>query len=77
MEMDHKKISSKGGRTTKKRYGKQHFSDIGKKGGESKLKMYGIDYFKQLSQKGVEARRKKAEAKKGIVQRVVETIASI
>jgi len=64
--MDHREISSKGGRTTKKRYGKEHFSKIGKKGAKSRLKKYGTAYFKELSKLGVEARKKKAEAKKNV-----------
>lgn len=72
--MDHKIISARGGRKTKHLYGKKHFSEIGKRGGQAKLAKYGTEYFKKLSQMGVEARRKKAEAKKSLLQKVIEVI---
>ena len=85
--MDHKLVSAKGGRMTKRKYNEKividgrkvnkHYSEIGKRGGKAKLKMYGVDYFKKLSALGVAARVKKAQAKKGIIQKVVEAVASI
>jgi len=74
--MDHREVSAKGGRATKRKYGKAYFSELGKRGGQANLTMYGVDYFKKLSAKGVEARKKKADAKKSLVQRVVENILS-
>ena len=83
--MDHRKVSARGGRMTKKKYGEmivladgrkvnKHYSEIGRRGGKAKLKMYGIDYFKKLSELGVAARKKKAESKKPLMQRIVDTI---
>jgi hypothetical protein len=57
--MNHKQISSKGGQTTKARYGVEHFSRLGKLGGAAKLKMYGPDYFRKISAIAVRARQKK------------------
>ena len=75
--MDHKLVSARGGRATKRKYGKKHFSELGKRGGASKLKMYGLDYFKRLSALGVEARKKKAEEKKELGKRIVEKLLSV
>jgi hypothetical protein len=75
--MDHKAISSKGGKKTLKKYGKGHFGKMGVKGGKAKLKMYGIDYFKKISALGVLARKKKAKQKsKSIVQKIADVILS-
>lgn len=75
--MDHRKISAKGGRTTKKRYGSANFRRIGTIGGNTLLSRRGSEYFRELSRKGVEARKKKAARKKPILTRVIETIASV
>ena len=74
--MDHKEVSAKGGRKTMRKYGKKHFSKIGKRGAKAKLAKYGTEYFTNLSRLGVEARKKKALAKKGIIERVVEAVTS-
>lgn len=72
--MDHKTVSARGGKKTMKLYGSEHFSDMGHRGAVSRLKKYGTDYYKELSRKGVEARRAKAQAKKSLLQRVVESV---
>lgn len=75
--MDHKFVSAKGGRAVKKKYGKGHYSEMGKKSAEVRMEKYGTEGFRELSRLGVEARRRKAEAKKGILQKVMEKIASV
>ncbi len=72
--MDHRKISSRGGTSTAKRYGKDHYSELGKKGAEARLAKYGTEYYKELSRKGVEARRRKAEEKKSLTEKIVDFI---
>ena len=75
--MDHKYVSSKGGRSTKRKYGKGHYSAMGKRSAEVRMEKYGTEGFLQLSRLGVEARKRKAEAKKGMLQKVMEKIASV
>ena len=85
--MDHKLISAKGGRMTKKKYSEvimvngkkvnKHYSEMGKRGGKAKLKMFGVDYFKNMAAKSVEARKKKIEDAKSLGQKIVETVTSI
>ncbi len=59
MDMNHKKISSKGGKTTFEKYGPDHFAEMGRKGAESKLKK-DPEYFRKLSIMAQEARKKRA-----------------
>lgn len=46
----------KGGLTTKKRHGEEHFSSIGrvggKKGGETTLERYGPEFFQKIGRMG-------------------------
>jgi hypothetical protein len=44
----HKAVSAAGGKSTLKKYGKKHYSEMGKKGAKTKLKKYGKDYFKKI-----------------------------
>lgn len=57
----HKAISKRGGKSTLRKYGKKHFSEIRKKGNKTILKKYGKDYYKKLSKLAVKARKKKAQ----------------
>jgi uncharacterized protein len=75
--MDSKIISSRGGKKTLKRYGRSHFQEMGKRSVEVRKEKYGSEFYVELSRKGVEARRKKAEAKKNIVERVIDSITSV
>lgn len=85
--MDHKKISARGGLMTKKKYSEtievngrmvnKHFSDIGRRGIRANIKKHGTEYYTNLSALGVAARRAKAQAKKGIMQKVVEAVVSL
>jgi hypothetical protein len=61
-ELTHKEVSSRGGSTTSKKYGKEHFKDLQKKSHQAVLKKYGSDFYKNMSKKGVEAKRKKQQA---------------
>lgn len=49
-------FSAKGGKTTLKRHGKDHYARAGRKGYESKIAK-DPDYFKKLAQKREEAKR--------------------
>lgn len=85
--MDHRKVSAKGGRMNKKNHSEmievdgkmvnKHFSEIGRRGIKANIKKHGTDYFTNLSALGVAARRAKAQAKKGIIQKVVEAVTSL
>lgn len=72
-----KEMTAKGGRSTLKRYGKDHFSKLGKKGWESRRKK-DPDYGKKLSIKGVEARRNKQNsASKSAVDVIADAIGGV
>ena len=60
-KVTHKKISRRGGKSTLKKYGKIHFSEMGKKGNKTILIKYGKEYYKNLSKLAVKARKKKAK----------------
>lgn len=55
-KMSRSEAGRKGGLSTKRRYGGDHFSKIGrmggKKGGESTKRRYGIDFYKTIGRKG-------------------------
>ncbi len=61
--MDHLTISTKGGISTKEKYGLTHYSDIGKLGAQKNLETKGKEYFLELSRKGVKARLAKIKNK--------------
>lgn len=60
-KLNHEEFSSRGGKTTLAKYGKDHFRTIGKRGAKTKLKKFGVDYYERLSKAGVAARQRKAE----------------
>ena len=55
-EMTHKEWASKGGKATLKKYGKDHFRDIGRMGSQLLKLRYGPDYFKKI-RKGIKPSR--------------------
>lgn len=57
----HKAISKRGGKSTLKKYGKKHFSEIRKKGNKTIAKKYGKEYYKNLSKLGVASRKRLAQ----------------
>lgn len=61
-DMTLKEFSSRGGLTTKKRHGKEHYQKLAKNMNESIKRKYGDDYYKRLSAAGVAARKKKKQA---------------
>lgn len=63
-QMTVSEFASKGGNTTKSKYGVEHYSNMGKKSAAATKKKYGPDYFKEFAKRGLEARLKKAAAKK-------------
>lgn len=60
--MDHLTVSTKGGISTKTKYGLIHYTQIGKLGAQ-KNKMKGKEYFLELSRMGVKARLAKLKNK--------------
>ena len=50
--MTHKEFASKGGKSTLKKYGRDHFRDLGRMSGEILKLKYGQDYFKKI-RKGI------------------------
>lgn len=63
----HIEVSRKGGNTTLERHGKEHYKNIGKLSYKKRLEK-DPDFGKKLAMAGVEARRKKAEAKKKLIE---------
>jgi general stress protein YciG len=55
-KMTRAEAGRKGGRTTKERYGEEHFGRIGKiggkKGGETTKRRYGSEFYQQIGRKG-------------------------
>lgn len=56
-----KEFAKKGGKTTFKKYGTAHYSDIGSKGAQSLKALHGEEYFVNLSKLGVAARKLASE----------------
>lgn len=54
--MNHKEICSTGGKSTLKKYGKEHFSEMGKKGANTLKEKYGKDYYSKIS-KGIKLKK--------------------
>ncbi|MHB1004229.1 MAG: hypothetical protein ACYC3S_01135 [Chloroflexota bacterium] len=42
----------KGGEAVAKKYGHEHFEEIGEKGGETVAKKYGHEHFEEIGKKG-------------------------
>ncbi|HVE76789.1 MAG TPA: hypothetical protein VND22_08520 [Actinomycetota bacterium] len=55
-KMSRVEAGRKGGMSTRRRYGKNHFSEIGriggKKGGDTTKQRHGTEFFKQIGKKG-------------------------
>ncbi len=55
-KMSRAEAGAKGGRTTKERYGEDHFGRIGKiggkKGGETTKKRYGSEFYQRIGRLG-------------------------
>jgi len=55
-KMTRAEAGAKGGRTTKARYGDEHFGRIGKiggkKGGETTKERYGSEFYQRIGRKG-------------------------
>ncbi len=55
-KMSRAEAGQKGGRTTKERYGQEHFGRIGriggKKGGETTKQRYGSEFYQRIGRKG-------------------------
>jgi len=62
--LTHKEVSSRGGRTTLERRGRDYFQELSRKAVESLKNKVDPDYYKRLSKMGVEARKRKREAAK-------------
>lgn len=54
--MSRAEAGRRGGLSTKKKYGGEHFSQIGrlggKKGGESTKQRYGVEFYQEIGRKG-------------------------
>jgi uncharacterized protein len=55
-KMSRAEAGRKGGRTTKERYGEEHFGRIGKiggkKGGETTKERYGVEFYQKIGRLG-------------------------
>lgn len=55
-KMTREEAGRKGGLSTKQRYGKNYFAEIGrmggKKGGDTTKRRHGVEFFQQIGKKG-------------------------
>lgn len=51
--------AKRGGRTTRDRYGAEHFRQIGATGGSAIFQTRGVDYYQEIGRRGGETTRRK------------------